>query len=91
MLRQIWLQPAETNVWERETRQAVQLAGEKWEMLSPELFDIITEQYQVFAVEDSELTQTSSVAHDILTGDSKPSRHKTRPVPNRACDELKIF
>ncbi|VDO86356.1 unnamed protein product [Haemonchus placei] len=48
---------------------------------SPELRDIITEKNQVFAVEDSELTQTTPVAHDIDTRDTKPIRQKTRPVP----------
>ncbi|VDO14987.1 unnamed protein product [Haemonchus placei] len=54
--------------------------------LSPELQDIITEKNQVFVVEESELTQTSLVAHDIDTGDTRRIRQRKRPVPIGARD-----
>ncbi|KAK6018633.1 hypothetical protein OSTOST_15771 [Ostertagia ostertagi] len=58
-------------------------------MLSPQMQKIVRDSNQVFAVEDSELTQTSLVTHDINTGDTKPIRQKTRPVPIGARDEFK--
>ncbi|KAK6013854.1 zinc knuckle, partial [Ostertagia ostertagi] len=57
--------------------------------LSPQMQKIVERNNHVFAVEDSELTQTSLVTHDIDTGDTKPIRQKTRPVPIGARDEFK--
>ncbi|KAK6024067.1 hypothetical protein OSTOST_10129 [Ostertagia ostertagi] len=57
--------------------------------LSLKMQQIVEEKNQVFAVEDSELTQTTLVAHDIDTGDTKPIRQKTRPVPIGTRDEFR--
>ncbi|KAK6009468.1 hypothetical protein OSTOST_25596 [Ostertagia ostertagi] len=57
--------------------------------------DIIENKYftmnliSVFAVTDAELTQTDLVVHEIDTGDHKPIRQKTRPVPIAARKEFK--
>ncbi|KAK6028431.1 zinc knuckle, partial [Ostertagia ostertagi] len=46
-------------------------------------------KHDVFAVTDSELTQTDLVVHDIDTGDHKPIKQKTRPVPFAARKEFR--
>ncbi|XGW13739.1 hypothetical protein V3C99_000224 [Haemonchus contortus] len=45
----------------------------------PELWSIVEEYNDVFAVEDRELTQTSLVVHEVDTGDAPPIRQRTRP------------
>lgn len=57
--------------------------------LSLQLRQIVTDHSTVFAVEDSELTQTSLVEDEIDTGDAKPIRQKARNVPLGAREELK--
>ncbi|VDO06013.1 unnamed protein product [Haemonchus placei] len=47
--------------------------------LPSKMQEIVENNNHVFAVEDSELTQTSSVDHDIDTEDTKPIRQQTRP------------
>ncbi|EYC17427.1 hypothetical protein Y032_0030g2043 [Ancylostoma ceylanicum] len=51
--------------------------------------EIITAFEDVFAVTDTELTQTDLVVHDIDTGDHKPIKQRTRPVPMAARKEFK--
>ncbi|KAK6030415.1 hypothetical protein OSTOST_03452 [Ostertagia ostertagi] len=50
---------------------------------------LLKEFNDVFAVTDAELTQTDLVVHEIDTGDHKPIRQKTRPVPIAARKEFK--
>ncbi|KAL6735246.1 hypothetical protein Aduo_005705 [Ancylostoma duodenale] len=53
------------------------------------LKELISKWDDVFAVTDSELTQTTLVVHDIDTGDHKPIKQKTRPIPIGARKEFK--
>nr|CDJ97121.1 uncharacterized protein LOC101159255 [Haemonchus contortus] len=55
----------------------------------PELWSIVEEYNDVFAVEDRELTQTSLVVHEVDTGDAPPIRQRTRPIPLGARAEFK--
>ncbi|EYC05726.1 hypothetical protein Y032_0080g1333 [Ancylostoma ceylanicum] len=57
--------------------------------LPEEAVEIITAYNDVFAVTDAELTQTDLVVHDIDTGEHKPIKQKTRPVPLAARKEFK--
>nr|CDJ98075.1 Gap-Pol polyprotein-like [Haemonchus contortus] len=57
--------------------------------LPPKMQEIVENNNHVFRVVDNELTQTSLVAYDIDTGDTKPIRQKTRPVPIGARDQFK--
>ncbi|VDO16081.1 unnamed protein product [Haemonchus placei] len=47
-----------------------------------ELHRVIEEYNDVFAVSDTELTQTNLVTHDIDAGRHPPIRQKTGPVPH---------
>ncbi|EYC34775.1 hypothetical protein Y032_1467g3886 [Ancylostoma ceylanicum] len=53
------------------------------------LKELISKWDEVFAVTDSELTQTTLVVHDIDTGDHRPIKQKTRPIPIGARKEFK--
>ncbi|XGW34050.1 hypothetical protein V3C99_018092 [Haemonchus contortus] len=57
--------------------------------LPPKMQEIVENNNHVFAVEGSELTQSSLVAHDIGTGDTKPILQETRAVPIGSRDEFK--
>ncbi|EYC35032.1 hypothetical protein Y032_1180g3735 [Ancylostoma ceylanicum] len=57
--------------------------------MTVELEQLIRKYRDVFAVRDSELTQTDLVEHSIDTGDSPPIKQKTRPVPLGARQEFK--
>ncbi|XGW33798.1 hypothetical protein V3C99_017893 [Haemonchus contortus] len=57
--------------------------------LPPKMQEIVENNNHVFRVVDNELTQTSLVAYDIDTGDTKPIRQKTRPVPIGGRDQFK--
>ncbi|RCN30651.1 hypothetical protein ANCCAN_23573 [Ancylostoma caninum] len=46
-----------------------------------ELWNVVDELNEVFAVEDRELTQTNLVVHEVDTGDTVPIKQRTRPVP----------
>lgn len=59
--------------------------------MTPELEETIMQFRDVFAVRDSELTQTSLIEHDIDTGDSAAIKQKTRPVPIGARQEFKAI
>ncbi|VDO88105.1 unnamed protein product [Haemonchus placei] len=50
---------------------------------------MLKEFNDVFALSDAELTQTDLVVHKIDTGDHKPIRQKTRPVPIAARKEFR--
>ncbi|XGW13215.1 hypothetical protein V3C99_013667, partial [Haemonchus contortus] len=50
---------------------------------------MLKEFNDVFALTDAELTQTDLVVHEIDTGDHKPIRQKTRPVPMAARKEFR--
>lgn len=45
------------------------------------LEEVVSNYEDVFAVRDSERTQTDLIKHDIDTGNSPPIKLKTRPVP----------
>ncbi|WKX95827.1 hypothetical protein Q1695_012348 [Nippostrongylus brasiliensis] len=47
----------------------------------PFLWEVIQRYNDVFAVVDTELTQTTLVQHEIDTGNTPPIRQRTRPVP----------
>ncbi|VDL81868.1 unnamed protein product [Nippostrongylus brasiliensis] len=61
----------------------------KTRTMSGELWRVVQENHEVFAVDDPELTQTDLVTHEIDTGSSPPIRQRTRPVPVGARSELK--
>ncbi|KAL6730446.1 hypothetical protein Aduo_001423 [Ancylostoma duodenale] len=54
-----------------------------------ELWKVVDEFNDVFAVADRELTQTSLVVHEVDTGDTLPIKQRTRPVPLGARAEFK--
>ncbi|KAK6020201.1 hypothetical protein OSTOST_14149, partial [Ostertagia ostertagi] len=62
---------------------------EQHNTLPCEAVKLLKEFNNVFAVTDAELTQTDLVVHEIDTGDHKPIRQKTRPVPIAARKEFK--
>ncbi|VDP60641.1 unnamed protein product [Heligmosomoides polygyrus] len=57
--------------------------------LKQRMRDLLEEFSDVFALSDRELTQTDLVVHEIDTGDSRPIKQKTRPVPIGARQEFK--
>ncbi|EYC40353.1 hypothetical protein Y032_0618g710 [Ancylostoma ceylanicum] len=57
--------------------------------MTTELEELVMKFSDVFAVKDSELTQTDLVVHEIDTGDVPPIKQKTRPVPIGARQEFK--
>ncbi|VDP05610.1 unnamed protein product [Heligmosomoides polygyrus] len=57
--------------------------------LNEEMKELLGRYTDVFALTDTELTQTNLVVHEIDTGDSKPVKQKTRPVPIAARQEFK--
>ncbi|KAL6727416.1 hypothetical protein Aduo_009295 [Ancylostoma duodenale] len=68
-----------------ELVEAVQKHGEQ----PVEMLHLIEAYSDVFAINDSELTQTGLVTHNIDTGNHPPIKQKTRPVPIGARQEFK--
>ncbi|EYC04907.1 hypothetical protein Y032_0085g1856 [Ancylostoma ceylanicum] len=72
---------------EQLQRYLIQNRGGK--ELGCRLEQLVREKNDVFAVEDKELTQTNLVHHEIDTGNTRPIRQRTRPVPLGARAEFK--
>ncbi|VDL78193.1 unnamed protein product [Nippostrongylus brasiliensis] len=62
---------------------------QKEQTLLPEIRQIVEKFDDVFAINDRELTQTDLVVHEIDTGDNKPVKQRTRPVPMTARKQFK--
>ncbi|KAK6013292.1 hypothetical protein OSTOST_21449, partial [Ostertagia ostertagi] len=57
--------------------------------LSEDILEVLDEFPEAFSVSDTELTGTDKVVMDIDTGDNKPIKMKTRPVPLAVRKKLK--
>ncbi|KAK6012479.1 zinc knuckle [Ostertagia ostertagi] len=53
-----------------------------------EVREVVVEFSEVFAISDTELTQTTLVQHDIDIGEHPPIKQKTRPVPYGIRDKV---
>lgn len=73
------------------TLRALLIGNRKEKEMPGELWRALKENHDVFAVDDSELTQTHLVAHEIDTGNTAPIRQRTRPVPIGAREKLKAI
>ncbi|WKX98818.1 hypothetical protein Q1695_014030 [Nippostrongylus brasiliensis] len=71
------------------TLQALLTDNRKGEPLPAGIWEMIAENHDLFAIEDSELTQTQLVTHEIDTGETRPIRQRTRPVPLGVRSELR--
>ncbi|EYC39508.1 hypothetical protein Y032_0653g1175 [Ancylostoma ceylanicum] len=93
-----WLEPA-SDVLELQTKPGKGAEGQRLDELvktiqkdgeqPAKMLNLIKLYSDVFAMNDSELTQTDLVTHNIDTGNHPPIKQKTRPVPIGARQEFK--